>query len=258
VSDDASLVFGLHAVEAVLRAPGRVRELWLDAARRDQRMRELAARAEQEKVRVQWVGKEKLDELAGEEARHQGAVARVRPSQPLSESGLEDLLVQLTAPPFFLVLDGVTDPHNLGACLRTADGAGVHAVITPRDRAVGLNPTVRKVASGAAETVPLIQVTNLARTLRTLQEAGVFIVGTAGEAEQELYQANLTGPLALVMGAEGKGMRRLTRDHCDLLVRLPMRGGVESLNVSVATGVCLYEALRQRGVRPQINANVWM
>ena len=245
MSDEASLVFGLHAVEAVLRSPGRVRELWLDAGRRDQRMRDLASRTEQAKVRVQWTDKDKLDELS-QQGRHQGAVARVRPSQALGESALEDLLVQLTEPSFFLVLDGIQDPHNLGACLRTADGAGVHAVITPRDRAVGLHPTLRKVASGAAETVPFIQVTNLARTLRMLQDAGVRIVGTAGEGEQDLYQADLTGPLAIVMGAEGKGMRRLTREHCDLLVRLPMRGGVESLNVSVATGVCLYEALRQR------------
>jgi len=245
MSDEASLVFGLHAVEALLRAPGRVRELWLDAGRRDQRMRELAARAEQGKVRVQWVEKEKLDELS-QQGRHQGAVARVRPSQALSESALEELLVNLTEPAFLLILDGVQDPHNLGACLRTADGAGVHAVIAPRDRAAGLNPTVRKVASGAAETVPFIQVTNLARTLRMLRENGVRVVGTAGEAEQTVYQADLTGPLAVVLGAEGKGMRRLTRDHCDLLVHIPMQGGVESLNVSVATGVCLYEALRQR------------
>lgn len=247
MSGDSSLVFGLHAVEAVLRAPNRVHEIWLDSARRDQRMRELAARAEQAKVRVQWTDKEQLDALTQQE-RHQGAVARVRPSQALNETALEEILVRLTEPGFFLVLDGVQDPHNLGACLRTADGAGIHAVIAPRDRAVGLNPTVRKVASGAAETVPFIQVTNLARTLRTLQDAGVKLVGTAGEAEHDLFQADFTGPVALILGAEGKGMRRLTRDHCDLLVHIPMRGSVESLNVSVATGICLYEALRQRSV----------
>jgi 23S rRNA (guanosine2251-2'-O)-methyltransferase len=243
---ELTLVFGLHAVEAVLRAPQRVREIWLDSARRDQRMRALAAQAEQAGLRVQWTGKEQLDALS-EGGRHQGAVARVNPAQALNETALEELLVRLTEPVFLLVLDGVQDPHNLGACLRTADGAGVHAVIAPRDRAVGLNPTVRKVASGAAETVPFIQVTNLARTLRMLQDEGVRVVGTAGEAEQTVYQADLTGPMALVLGAEGKGMRRLTRDHCDVLVHIPMLGGVESLNVSVATGVCLYEALRQRG-----------
>jgi 23S rRNA (guanosine2251-2'-O)-methyltransferase len=245
MSEDSSLVFGLHAVEAVLRAPERVREIWLDSGRQDQRMRALAAKAEEARLSVQWVKKDALDALS-QGGNHQGAAARVRPSQALNETALEEMVVRLIEPAFFLVLDGVQDPHNLGACLRTADGAGVHAVVAPRDRAVGLNPTVRKVACGAAETVPFVQVTNLARALRTLQDAGVRIVGAAGEAEASVFQSDLTGPLALVLGAEGKGMRRLTRDHCDHLMHIPMVGSVESLNVSVATGVCLFEALRQR------------
>jgi 23S rRNA (guanosine2251-2'-O)-methyltransferase len=164
----------------------------------------------------------------------------------LDEGDLLDLVEGLGRPAFLLILDGVTDPHNLGACLRTADAAGVDCVVAPRDRAVGLTPVVRKVAAGAAETIPFAQVTNLARTLESLKQAGVWVVGTAGEATDELYTVDLTGPLAVVMGAEGDGMRRLTRETCDRLVRLPMAGGVESLNVSVATGVVLYEAVRQR------------
>lgn len=243
--NDHTLVYGLHAVEAVLRAPGRVREVWLDAARHDQRLRLLAEKLQQAGVAHSWVARERLDELT-HGARHQGAAARVRPAQGLHESDLEQLLVNLQEPAFLLVLDGIQDPHNLGACLRSADAAGVHAVIAPRDRACGLTPTVRKVAVGAAETTPFVQVTNLARTLRMLRDAGVYIIGTAGETETSLFQADLTGPLALVLGAEEKGLRRLTREHCDQLVRIPMRGGVESLNVSVATGICLFEALRQR------------
>jgi 23S rRNA (guanosine2251-2'-O)-methyltransferase len=164
----------------------------------------------------------------------------------LDEEGLKQLLDNLDEAPLLLVLDGVTDPHNLGACLRTADGAGVHAVIVPRDKACGLTPVVRKVASGAAETVPLVQVTNLARTLKALKQRNIWLMGTDLDTEQELYQADMTGPLALVMGAEGKGMRRLTRENCDFLVKLPMQGAVQSLNVSVSTGICLYEAVRQR------------
>jgi len=173
-------------------------------------------------------------------------VAEVSPSQVWGEPMLDELLDRSEAPPLLLVLDGVTDPHNLGACLRTADAAGALAVIVPKDKSATLNATVRKVACGAAEVVPLVAVTNLARTLEKLQKRGVWIVGTAGEASQELYSQDLSGPIALVMGAEGKGMRRLTREHCDYLVRLPMAGSVSSLNVSVATGVCLFEALRQR------------
>ena len=174
-------------------------------------------------------------------------MARYEGPAPLGEKDLEELLDGLSEPPFLLVLDQVQDPQNLGACLRTADAAGVHAVIAPRDNAVGLTPTVHKVASGAARTIPFIQVTNLARCLRGLKERGVWLVGLAGEGEQTLYQADLAGPLALVMGAEDTGLRRLSREHCDFLVQIPMRGEVESLNVSVATGVALFEALRQRG-----------
>ena len=186
-------------------------------------------------------------------AAHQGVLAEVRPSAPLDENSLLDLLTSLPVPALVLVLDGVTDPHNLGACLRTADAAGATAVVAPRDRAAGLTPVVRKVAAGAAETVPFAQVTNLARSLRDMKEAGLWIAGTAEDGEKELFDADLTGPLALVMGSEGKGLRRLTRECCDFRLRLPMRGAVASLNVSVAAGVALYEAVRQR--RPNVAEN---
>ena len=180
------------------------------------------------------------------EARHQGVLMLTTAAPVLKENDLEAMLDGLQVTPLLLILDGVTDPHNLGACIRSADGAGVHAVVVPKDKSAGLTPTVSKVACGAAEVVPFIQVTNLARTLKELQQGGVWVVGTAGEAEQTLYQARLTGPMALVMGAEGKGMRRLTREHCDELIKLPMAGSVSSLNVSVATGICLFEVVRQR------------
>ncbi len=239
------LLFGLHCVEAALRQPERVVELWLAAERDDARLQKLAQTAENSGVRLHRVKRQQLDHMVGHE-RHQGVVLQVRPAEARSESFLEQLLIDLDVAPFLLILDGITDPHNLGACLRSADAAGVHAVITPRDKACGLTPVVRKVACGAAETVPFVQVTNLARSLRMLRDNSVFLVGAAGETETSLYQADLRGPLALVMGAEGKGLRRLTREHCDLLVRIPMAGSVESLNVSVATGICLFEALRQR------------
>lgn len=239
-------IFGLHAVAAFIdAAPERVEALWIDQQRNDKRIRELTARAESAGLVPRAADRKRLDKLAGD-GRHQGVVAEVKPRAPGSERDLERILSEADGPVLLLVLDGVQDPHNLGACLRTADGAGVNAVIVPRDRACGLTSTVRKVATGAAETVPFIQVTNLARTLRLLQHAGVRLVGTAGEAAGDLYGADLTGSLALVLGAEGSGLRRLTREHCDELVRIPMLGAVESLNVSVATGVCLYEALRAR------------
>ena len=177
---------------------------------------------------------------------HQGVIARGNVPQVKSEAFLDDLLESLEQPPFLLILDGVQDPHNLGACLRTADAAGIHAIIVPKDRSVSLTPTVRKVASGAAQTVPLIQVTNLARTMKLLASHQIWIIGTAGETDATLYQSDLRGSLALVMGTEGKGMRRLTRENCDALVKIPMQGSVESLNVSVATGITLFEAVRQR------------
>jgi 23S rRNA (guanosine2251-2'-O)-methyltransferase len=245
MSQDSDLIFGLHTVRSALRHPNRLAEVLVDGGRRDQRMRELVELAEQSGVKLRRVAADELEALAGE-GRHQGVVARLRQQQIQDEPYLKALLKRLDVPPFLLVLDEVQDPHNLGACLRTAEGAGVHAVITPRDRSAGLNPTVRKVASGAAESVPFVQVTNLARTLKWLKQAGVWLVGTAGEAEQSLYDCDLKGALAVVMGGEGKGLRRLTREQCDLLVKLPMAGTVESLNVSVATGVTLYEAVRQR------------
>jgi 23S rRNA (guanosine2251-2'-O)-methyltransferase len=191
--------------------------------------------------------RERLDGLA-QHGRHQGVLARIVDT-PIPYRDIHDILESdLDEPPFFLVLDGVEDPHNLGACLRVADAMGVHAVIAPKDRAAGLNATVRKVASGAAETVPFIAVTNLARTLRELKEAGVFLVGTTAEAEQDLFESKLQGPIAMVLGAEGRGLRRLTAETCDALVGIPMFGTVESLNVSVATGICLYEVRRQRNL----------
>lgn len=238
-------IYGVHAVEALLRHhPKRVKKIWLAEGRSEPRVQALVALAEQARVAIGQCERREMD--AWVEGVHQGVVAEVSPSQVWGEPMLEELLDRAAGAPLLLVLDGVTDPHNLGACLRTADAAGALAVIIPKDKSATLNATVRKVACGAAEVIPLVAVTNLARTLEKLQQRGLWIVGTAGEAEQELYQQDLTGPIVLVMGAEGKGMRRLTREHCDYLVKLPMAGSVSSLNVSVATGVCLFEAVRQR------------
>ena len=246
-SSSGHWVAGIHAVRNALRhGPQRVHEILLDSRRNDRRLRAVLEEARQQGVAVSEGERKTLDKLSGG-ANHQGVIARTEAPSALGEAALDALLAALEEPPFLLVLDGVTDPHNLGACLRTADAAGVHAVIAPRDKSAGLTPVACKVASGAAETIPFVQVTNLVRTLRHLQDNfGVFLVGAAGGSELSLYQADLRGSLALVMGAEGAGMRRLTREQCDQLVSLPMLGGVESLNVSVATGVCLYEALRQR------------
>ncbi len=240
------IVFGFHAVLSRLRQnPASAQEVCVDRTRRDARMLDLLRMAEQKGVRVMEMERERLDGLATH-GRHQGVLARVADT-PLPYRDIHDILESgLPEPPFFLALDGVEDPHNLGACLRVADAMGVHAVIAPKDRAAGLNATARKVACGAAETVPFIAVTNLARTLRELQDAGVWVVGAAAGAEQDLFSAKLTGPLALVLGAEGTGLRRLTAQTCDALVRIPMFGTVESLNVSVASGICLYETRRQR------------
>ena len=239
-------VGGIHSVRAALKfgAEG-VDEVWLERARRDRRLNELAELARESGIRLRQVERAELERAAAG-VNHQGALAWVRVPSSLTESDLTALLDRLDAPPFLLLLDEVQDPHNLGACLRTAEAAGVQAVIAPKDNAVGLTPVVCKVASGAAETLPYVQVTNLARVMDALKERGIWLIGTAGEASEDLYAADLTGPLGLVMGAEGSGLRRLTRDRCDRLVRLPMLGQVESLNVSVAAGVCLYEALRQR------------
>ncbi len=247
---DSSIIFGLHAVEAALKQDAEsIEQLWCDKQRRDKRLQGLVQLAAKRGIKPQQLSRDELDKLAPG-GKHQGVVAQVKQSSATTarnETFLEQLLTDLEVAPFLLVLDGVTDPHNLGACLRSADAAGVHAVIAPRDRACGLTPVVRKVASGAAETVPFVQVTNLSRTIKSLRDAGVWVIGTAlEEGAMSLYERDLKGPLALVLGAEGKGIRRLTRENCDELVYVPMAGTVQSLNVSVATGVCLFEALRQR------------
>ena len=246
------VLFGFHAVTVRLKtAPQSIAEIHVDAARRDARMRQFVERVHASGVKCIESDDARLIRMSGS-PRHQGVVARVSPL-PTSHS-LDDVLDAVEAesrgPALVLVLDGVTDPHNLGACLRTADGAGAHALVAPKDHAVGLNATVAKVASGAAETVPYLMVTNLARTLTELQERGLRVVGTSDDAEQSLYDLDLTGPVAWVLGAEGTGMRQLTRKTCDVLVRIPMNGAVESLNVSVASALCLYETVRQRRHRP--------
>ena len=238
------ILFGFHAVTVRLKSlPKTVIEVHVDPTRRDQRMRDFVLRAKDAGVRIVDSDDERLQKLCGSH-RHQGVAARVE--VVVQSHSLDDTLDAIEAPLLLLVLDGITDPHNLGACLRVADGAGVHAVIAPKDHAVGLNATVAKVASGAADTVPYFMVTNLARTLKELKERDVRIIGTSDEATQSLYDIDLTGPVALVLGAEGSGMRQLTSKTCDELVHIPMAGAVESLNVSVASGVCLYEAVRQR------------
>jgi len=245
MSKPQQLLFGFHAVTVRLKtAPKSVAEVHVDASRRDARMRQFVERVRDAGVRLVDSDDDRLHKLCGSH-RHQGVVARAE-VVAMSHS-LDDTLDAVEGDPLILVLDGITDPHNLGACLRVADGAGVHAVIAPKDHAVGINATVAKVASGAAETVPYFMVTNLARTLNELKERNIRIVGTSDAAERSLFAADLRGPLAIVLGAEGSGMRQLTGKTCDEQVHLPMRGAVESLNVSVASGICLYEALRQRG-----------
>ncbi len=244
-------VYGLHAVESLLRnQPDQVERLLLQSGRRDDRVAALSALAEVAGIAVDHLARAELDALV--DGRHQGAVAEVRGG---ADAGADvrwsekDLLAHIdgaVSDPLLLVLDGVTDPHNLGACLRSADAAGVTAVIVPKDKSADLTPAVRKVACGAAETVPFVRVTNLSRCLKALKERGVWLFGAAGDAEKSIYDNNLRGPAALVMGAEGTGLRRLTREACDVLMHLPMAGEVSSLNVSVATGICLFEAVRQR------------
>ncbi len=243
------LVFGIHAVKALIdSAPERFIELWLLKGREDDRLMPIINLARKYGISAQMANRKVLDDKSDGE-QHQGVVARVKPGKTFTEADLDDILStaeRKQQAPFLLILDGVTDPHNLGACLRNADAAGVQAIIVPKDNAARITATVRKVAVGAAESVPLVQVTNLARTMKTLQQMGVWIIGTAGETAHCLYDEKLSGPMALVMGAEGKGMRRLTRENCDQLVKLPMAGNVSSLNVSVATGICLFEIVRQR------------
>lgn len=238
-------VFGIHAVTTLLnRDPERVKRLFIVQGRVDPKVEKILALAEQAGIHVETISKHRLEERV--DGVHQGVLAEAKPLPILGDKELFKLMDEVEHSPLLLVLDGVTDPHNLGACLRTADAAGVAAVIAPRDKSAPLNATAIKVACGAADAVPYFQVTNLSRTLNQLQEQGVWVVGTAGEAEGSIYQTDLTGPLALVMGAEGKGMRRLTREQCDLLIKIPMAGEVSSLNVSVATGVTLFEIVRQR------------
>lgn len=242
----SSLVIGHHAVSELLRQqPDAISELLIQSDRRDRRMQELRDLAKAHQIFLQEVDKATLDKTGAR--NHQGVVAKaISGKGPVSEQDLSALLAKCEQPPLLLVLDGVTDPHNLGACLRSADAAGVTAVIIPKDKAVGLTPVVRKVASGAAETVPLVVVTNLARALQSLQEKRIWVVGTDDQAEISLYEQDLKGPLAIVMGSEGAGLRRLTRECCDYLVSIPMAGELSSLNVSVAAGVTLFEAVRQR------------
>lgn len=255
MSDSSSTewVYGLHTVQALLKTDGeRVKELRLQRGRKDLRQQKIQALAGQQDIPWLWASRKELDALLqdhnadDEEINHQGVAALCTAGVVHDEPYLFSLLNDLPRPALLLVLDEVTDPHNLGACLRTADAAGVNAIITTKDRSVGITPVVRKVASGAADSVPLVVVTNLARTLNKLKEQGLWIIGTDGDAEADVYQADFTGALALVMGAEGKGLRRLTKETCDSLVKLPMAGTVSSLNVSVAAGVCLFEAVRQR------------
>jgi 23S rRNA (guanosine2251-2'-O)-methyltransferase len=241
---EARVLFGFHAVLARLRAdPSSVIELYVDETRHDARIRDVAAQAERAGVTVMKVPTKRLDGFYGG-GRHQGVVARIE-VKSLSHS-LDEILEQVKGPPLLLLLDGVTDPHNLGACLRVANAAGVHAVVAPKDRAAGISAAVSKVASGAAESTPYLMVTNLARTIDELKEREIWVVGTDERAEESLYKANLPEAIAWVLGAEGEGMRRLTREKCDLLVRIPMAGAVGSLNVSVAAGICLFDSVRRR------------
>ena len=239
------LVFGIHPVRALLKSsPQRIRQIMLLQGRQDQRIQKLVAAASNHNIPLEYVARAALDQACS--GQHQGVLAQVSPGKTYDEKYLFELLQGLNGEALILVLDGVTDPHNLGACLRSADAAGAHAVVIPKDNSASLNEVARKVASGAAESVPLIPVTNLARTLEKLKQQGLWLAGAAGEAEQTLYETDLTGPRVVVMGAEGAGMRRLTRETCDTLIKIPMLGQVSSLNVSVATGVVLFEVLRQR------------
>lgn len=245
----ARFIYGFHAVTSRLRQrAASVLEIFLDQSRSDPRARELARLARERGVHLMLVEGERLDGMT-KHARHQGVAARVAPVELAQD--LDSALSGLEEPALLLILDGVTDPHNLGACLRVSDAMGVHAVIAPKDRAAGVNPTVAKVASGAADTVAFVAVTNLARTMRELKERGIWLIGADQGAERDLYSVKLEGPIGWVLGAEGEGMRRLTRENCDELVRIPMLGTVDSLNVSVTAGICLAETRRQRGSRGQ-------
>lgn len=239
-------IYGLHAVQQVLATDiSRVYELWVQESRGDAKLQTMLTPVQQQGIAIHTVPRKTLDKLT-QNGHHQGIVIRCQSRSLETQPTLEACIATLTIPPLLLILDEVQDPHNLGACLRTADAAGVHAVVVPKNRACGLSGVVRKVASGAADTIPLIPVTNLATTLRWLQQQGVWLVGADSHSQISLFETRLTGPLALVLGSEGTGLRRLTREICDVLVQIPLLGTVPSLNVSVAAGVCLYEAVRQR------------
>jgi 23S rRNA (guanosine2251-2'-O)-methyltransferase len=239
-------IFGLHSVQALLKsAPQRVLEIFMVQGRNDQRLTKILNLSQSNNISCKIVDRKKLDEMVGDE-NHQGVVAVCIPGDIHDEKFLFELLDGLDQPAFVLILDGVTDPHNLGACMRTAEAAGVHVVVVPKDKSAGLTPVARKVACGATEVLPLVPVTNLARTLKKLQGKGVWLFGAAGEAESSIYDVKLTGSIGILMGAEGDGLRRLTQETCDYLINIPMAGTVSSLNVSVATGVVLFEAVRQR------------
>lgn len=243
-----SYLFGIHAVEAALNySAEHIQQVWLDNQRQDTRLKPLIAKLQSLGLAIQSVERKKLDKLSTGK-NHQGIIVSVMLPEMRNEAELQTAVGTVSKLPLFLVLDQIQDPHNLGACLRSADATGVHGIIIPKDNAVGITPTVCKVASGAAETVPVYQVTNLARTLRWLKTQGLWIIGAAGRAEQNVYTTDFNLPLAIVIGTEATGLRRLTQEHCDILVKLPMRGTVESLNLSVATGVLLYEVLRQRSL----------
>lgn len=249
------LLIGIHAVEAALNHDvGNLVELYIEAGTQNARVKELGERARDLGVKPHARDRAALDRMTGG-ARHQGVVATYNAPPPLPEAALAELIAKAGRDALILVLDGVTDPHNFGACLRSAEAAGVTAVVVPKDRAVGVTPTVRRASAGAADRVPIVAATNLARALKGLKDAGVWLVGLAGDTPQSLYAVDLDGPIAIVLGGEGEGMRRLTRESCDFLAKIPMRGDIESLNVSVATGVALFETLRQRaakasGVKP--------
>ncbi|MGO2511913.1 23S rRNA (guanosine(2251)-2'-O)-methyltransferase RlmB [Marinomonas sp. A3A] len=250
---DLEWIYGIHAVENALnQQPERIKEVRFQEGRDDKKTQRLMQLCKANKVRHSVVARRDLDQLFTsnkDRVVHQGVVAYTTMNKAGNEADLHTLIAGLDETPLIIILDGVTDPHNLGACLRSADAAGAHAVVMPKDNSAPLNATVSKVACGAAESIPVYAVTNLARTMKKLQDQGVWIFGTAGEATQTIYEQDLTIPTAIVMGAEGDGMRRLTREQCDYLVKLPMAGVVSSLNVSVATGVCLYEVVRQRAVK---------
>lgn len=244
-SKQSNFLYGIHAVHALIQShPEKITRLFVLQGRHDEKLQAILSLAKKSDISIEQAPRHELDRLT-DRANHQGVVAQCKNSSAYSENDLPGIL-EKHSKPFLLILDGIQDPHNLGACLRSADAAGVHAVIAPKDKSVGITPTVSKVACGAAESVPFIQVTNLARTLREIKEYGIWIYGAAGEAKQSLYQANFTHSTAIVLGAEGSGLRRLTREHCDELLNIPMQGSVSSLNVSVATGIFLFEVVRQR------------